>query len=92
MRTNMIKQTLNIAVLAAATLLAFACGPREKASPFVRVEEGRFIRNGRSYSYIGTNFWYGPILASEGEGGDYDRLVRELDTLKSLGVETSGFW
>ena len=87
MRTNMIKQTLNIAVLAAAALLAFACSSPEKASPFVRVEEGKFIRNGRSYSYIGTNFWYGPILASEGEGGNYDRLVRELDTLKSLGVE-----
>ena len=36
--------------------------------------------------FIGTNFWYGPILASDGEGGDMDRLQRELDYLKSLGV------
>ena len=87
MRTNPMKQTLNIAILLAMTLLASACGSRQESSPFVRVEGGSFIRNSRPYSYIGTNFWYGPILASEGEGGNYDRLVRELDTLQSLGVE-----
>ena len=87
MRTNPMKQTLNVAILLAMTLLASACGSRQESSPFVRVEDGKFIRNGRSYSYIGTNFWYGPILASEGAGGNCDRLVRELDTLKSLGVE-----
>ena len=87
MRTNPMKQTLNVAILLAMTLLASACGSRQESSPFVRVEGGSFIRNSRPYSYIGTNFWYGPILASEGEGGNYDRLVRELDTLQSLGVE-----
>ncbi len=80
-------QTLNIAILVTAILLASACDSRTESSPYVRVEEGHFIRNGRPYSYIGTNFWYGPILASEGEGGNYDRLVRELDTIKSLGVD-----
>ena len=80
-------QTLNVAILAAFTLLASACNPQAESSSFVRVENGQFIRNDRSYSYIGTNFWYGPILASEGEGGDYDRLVRELDTLKALGID-----
>ena len=80
-------QTLNIAILFTAILLASACDSRTESSPYVRVEEGHFIRNGRPYSYIGTNFWYGPILASEGEGGNYDRLVRELDTIKSLGVD-----
>ena len=87
MRTNPMRPTLNVAILAAMTLLATACGPRTETSPFVRVENGKFIRNARPYSYIGTNFWYGPILASEGEGGNCDRLVRELDTLKSLGVD-----
>lgn len=36
--------------------------------------------------YVGTNFWYGAILASEGQGGDRERLARELDTLQALGV------
>lgn len=36
--------------------------------------------------YIGTNLWYGAILASQGRGGDRARLCRELDTLQSLGI------
>ena len=34
--------------------------------PFVQVKDGQFYRNGQPYSYVGANFWYGPILASEG--------------------------
>ncbi|MCR4570203.1 MAG: beta-mannosidase [Bacteroidales bacterium] len=56
-------------------------------SLFTSVQDGHFVRDGKSYSYIGTNFWYGPILASDGQGGDYARLCRELDTLKALGLE-----
>lgn len=70
--------------MSAALLLASACSSRPG---FVHVEDGRFIRNGEPYGFVGTNFWYGPILASDGRGGDYDRLVRELDTLKALGLE-----
>ena len=40
-----------------------------------------------SLYYIGTNFWYGPILASDTEFGDMARLVAELDAMKSLGIE-----
>ena len=83
----MIKQTLKTVLFAGISFLAAACVPHSEPSAFVRVEDGHFVRNDRSYSYIGTNFWYGPILASEGRGGDYDRLVRELDTLKELGID-----
>lgn len=65
--------------------LLFSCSGTSK-SPFVRVENGHFVKNGQVVSYIGTNFWYGAILGSEGEGGDRARLGRELDTLKALGV------
>ncbi len=30
--------------------------------------------------------WYGPILASDTEAGDYERLTAELDSLKALGI------
>jgi len=40
----------------------------------------------RSDYFVGTNFWYGPILASDGRGGDYARLTAELDSLKSIGI------
>lgn len=55
-------------------------------SPFVRIENGSFLWNNIPYSYVGTNFWYGAILASEGEGGNRQRLHKELDYLKKTGV------
>ena len=72
--------------VALAAVLIFTAGCTHKAD-FVRVQDGHFIRHGQVYNYVGTNFWYGPILASEGRGGDMSRLVRELDTLKALGME-----
>ena len=71
------------ACLFLATILTGCSRP----SPFVTVRDGQFCRDGKPYTYIGTNFWYGPILASEGQGGDFARLTRELDTLKALGLE-----
>lgn len=56
-------------------------------SPFVRVENGILFKNDKPYYFVGTNFWYGAILASEGEGGDRKRLVKELDFLKEIGVD-----
>lgn len=55
-------------------------------SPFVRQQSGRFLLNGKPYTFIGTNMWYGAILASEGQGGDRKRLCAELDTLAALGL------
>lgn len=66
-----------------------ACTPKDSAdNPFIRVNaEGQFIRNGKPYYFVGTNFWYGAILGSEGEGGNRERLHRELDFLKSIGID-----
>jgi len=77
------KMTPKLAVWASAALLALSCS---QAPSFVTVQDGQFLRDGKPYTYIGTNFWYGPILASEGEGGDFERLTMELDTLKALGL------
>lgn len=63
----------------------FSCS-RVQENEFVHVSDSHFVKGGETVSFIGTNFWYGPILASEGEGGDRERLKRELDTLKSLGI------
>ena len=77
------KITLKTVVWALLALAAISCS---KAPQFVTVKDGHFQRDGKPYSYVGTNFWYGPILASEGRGGDIERLQRELDTLKALGL------
>jgi len=57
-----------------------------KASDFVTTDGTRFVRNGETYRYVGTNFWYAPILASIGEGGNRERLKRELDHLQEIGI------
>ena len=57
------------------------------ASSFIQVNDGHFMRDGKPYHFVGANFWYGAILASEGEGGNRDRLNKELDFLKSIGVD-----
>ncbi|HEY8937402.1 MAG TPA: beta-mannosidase [Cyclobacteriaceae bacterium] len=65
-----------------------ACKPTETktASEFVTVKGTGFELNGKPYHYLGTNFWYGLNLGSKGSGGNRERLLRELDRLKALGV------
>lgn len=53
----------------------------------VRMQSGQFFLNGKPYYFVGTNFWYGAILGSKGEGGNRERLVRELDFMKAHGIE-----
>ena len=77
---------LIFSVLAAAAVVC-ACSVRgDRSSEFVRVENGQFVRGEDTLSFVGTNFWYGPLIASEGRGGNRERLHKELDALKSIGV------
>src|ERR1700742_2010195 len=54
-------------------------------SGFVRVSGTRFTIDGKPYRYIGANYWYGGLLATNGEAGKR-RLKTELDFLKDHGV------
>lgn len=89
-KNNKMKRIIG-AVAVAALLATSACktdqGNENEPSDFVRVENGEFMIGDSSYRYIGTNFWYGAILASEGVGGDRQRLAAELDTLSALGID-----
>lgn len=76
------KKVLFAAAIAMLALV-HACRP---ASSFVKVEDGRFVSENYPSNFVGTNFWYGAILGSEGEGGDRERLAAELDTMKALGL------
>lgn len=42
--------------------------------------------DGKDYTFIGANYWYGANLGSTGPGGDRKRLLRELDELAEMGV------
>ena len=72
-----------------ALLLVFSfisCANAQKTDSFVSVKNGHFMLNSKPYYYVGTNLWYGAILGSEGEGGNRARLNKELDFLKSIGI------
>lgn len=53
----------------------------------VTVKDGRFYLDGKEYRYVGTNMWYGAILGSEGQGGNRQRLLKELDDMKAVGID-----
>ena len=84
------KKLLLLGATALLFLFVVACASKSHSaepSPFVKVSaEGQFIRKGKPYYFVGTNFWYGPILASQGQGGDRARLHKELDFLQGIGV------
>ena len=75
-------------LLITAVALVAACQQKQtEKQDFVRVENGHFVRDGKPYYYVGTNFWYGAILGSEGQGGDRERLCKELDEMKRMGID-----
>lgn len=80
-----------IAYFLAAIALAgvYACqqsGKTAESTDYVQVRDGKFYRGTEEYKFIGTNFWFGAILASEGLGGNRERLARELDLMQEVGI------
>ena len=73
--------------LAMTLSLCCACCGNRDAADFISVRDGQFVRGDKPYGYyIGTNMWYGPVLVSDTEAADPDRLAEELDSLKALGI------
>ena len=52
------------------------------AADFVGVKDTHFVRKEQPYYIAGANFWYGGYLGA----GDRARLLKELDTMKALGI------
>ena len=76
-------------ILVIVTALVTGCNaPKEtvQESQFVTVKNGHFYIGDKEYRYVGTNFWYGAILASEGQGGNRERLAKELDLMQDIGI------
>ena len=75
------------AILLLFAVLAADCKNDGMKNDFITVgHDGQFHSGDTVYRFVGTNFWYGPILASDGPGGDRGRLHRELDRLQQAGV------
>lgn len=84
---HIMRKLIKILLALFMTTFAVSSFAIEKNQAFAATDGCRFIINGKTYSFIGANFWYGAILGSEGEGGNRDRLIKELDFLKSAGVD-----
>jgi mannan endo-1,4-beta-mannosidase len=52
----------------------------------ISVKDGQFFKGNKPYYFIGTNYWYGPLIAAKNIG-DRDRLMKELDLMKSIGID-----
>jgi len=52
----------------------------------ITVKGTQFYKGDKPYSYIGTNYWYGSLLASK-KVGDRKRLLRELDLMQKNGID-----
>lgn len=69
-----------------AYILLFCSSIVHAQNFFIRSHNAEFIRNVKTYSYLGTNYWYGGYLAHDTTHGGYHRLCHELDFLKKHGV------
>ena len=78
---------MNRILLAFSLIIAFTGCGTNRHGDFISVSDGVFQKDGEPYYYIGVNYWYGAILGSQGEFGDRERLIRELDHMKSIGID-----
>ncbi|MGN0213628.1 MAG: cellulase family glycosylhydrolase [Muribaculaceae bacterium] len=85
----MARFTLLSSLIAAVIVLGLTacCEKQCQTTEFVTVKDGKFFIGEKEYKYVGTNMWYAAILASEGRGGNRERLNAELNTLQSLGID-----
>lgn len=70
------------------TVLSTFSSPAHAAesTSFFKTNGPTFQRGGQPSYFIGTNYWYGAILASTAEGGNRARLLRELDLMRAAGI------
>ncbi|CAN1572033.1 hypothetical protein MCETHM1_03305 [Flavobacteriaceae bacterium] len=78
------KSALKI-VLALICLASIGC-EAQKQQARITVKGTQFFKGNKPYSYIGTNYWYGSLLASK-KVGDRKRLIRELDLMQKYGID-----
>lgn len=76
------KNPILLLLLLLSAMTGFAQNKQER----ITVKGTQFIKGAKPYSYIGTNYWYGSLLASKSVG-DRDRLGRELDVMKQNGID-----
>jgi mannan endo-1,4-beta-mannosidase len=67
--------------------LSFKSFASTSLSSFVQVQNGRFVRHGAPYNFMGANYWQGMNLGSSDSSANRAQLIRELDHLKKWGIK-----
>ena len=81
------KKIFFLAFTAAMFLTSCSSVKNVKNSPApITVKDGIFYRGSESYYFVGANYWYGPLIAARNIG-DRERLIKELDLMKSKGID-----
>jgi len=52
----------------------------------ISVKNTQFYKGQKPYYFVGTNYWYGPLIAAKNIG-DRERLLKELDLMKEVGID-----
>jgi mannan endo-1,4-beta-mannosidase len=85
--------SLTFIIIICGTIIQSCKGTQEKSKKtdeetdgFIKVLDNRFVLKGKPYYFLGANFWIGMNLGSSGDGGNRERLIRELDRLQKLGI------
>jgi len=52
----------------------------------ISVKNTQFHKGDNPYYFVGTNYWYGPLIGAKNIG-DRDRLLKELDLMKEIGID-----
>ncbi|MBN2613181.1 MAG: cellulase family glycosylhydrolase [Bacteroidales bacterium] len=76
-----------ISWLIIVVLFSTGCRKNIDNDHFVRVEGTIFMIGDEAYRFAGINFWHGAYLGADLVPGGKERLVRELDLLKSYGID-----
>lgn len=66
--------------------IMIGCNSSKDNAEYVTVKDGKFFIGDKEYRYVGANLWYGAILGSEGQGGNRDRLIQELNDMHEIGI------
>jgi len=52
----------------------------------ISVKDSKFFKDEKPYYFVGANYWYGPLIGAKNIG-DRKRLIKELDLMKSIGID-----
>ncbi|WP_225035123.1 glycoside hydrolase 5 family protein [Winogradskyella sp. SM1960] len=83
---KLIVTSLCITVLFSCKSKKYVFNETPSPSDFITVNGMQFQKGDEPYYFIGANYWYGPLLGAK-KSGDRERLIKELDLMKSVGID-----